>query len=194
MPETTEVWLPVVGYEGLYAVSDAGNVRSLARVNICGRPVRERVLKPRRHPDGHLRVTLCRGGVQKTFLVHRLVATAFLPDPGPNEECCHGDGDPSNNAVSNLRWDSRSENHRDCVRHGTHNHARKTHCPRGHPLAGNNLVPSKITRGRRLCLACDRASGWFRRRPKPDLSTFQAVADDYFERLEQNHTERTERS
>jgi len=63
-----------------------------------------------RGPDGRSRMVK----------VHRLVCRAFHgPPPSPKHEVAHGDGDPGNNAASNLRWATRSENHRDKHRHGT---------------------------------------------------------------------------
>lgn len=51
--------------------------------------------------------------------VHHLVAMAFLPLPKPGQICCHNDGDPTNNHVSNLRWDSYKNNQTDRRAHGT---------------------------------------------------------------------------
>lgn len=54
--------------------------------------------------------------------VHRLVLMAFVgPPPTHRHQCAHGDGDPANNAVENLRWATCAENHADKLGHGTHN-------------------------------------------------------------------------
>jgi hypothetical protein len=57
---------------------------------------------------------------RKNILVHRAVAMAWLGEPKEGEEVCHIDGDRAHNAVSNLRWDTRSGNHADKLKHGTH--------------------------------------------------------------------------
>lgn len=69
---------------------------------------------------GHHRVTLYRSGDPKSrrSLVHHLVLNAFVGPCPAGLECCHGDGDPSNNHVDNLRWDTRVENRADRARHG----------------------------------------------------------------------------
>lgn len=103
-----EIWKPVPGYEGQYEVSNMGRVRSF-RLNAAGKI---RVLT--KNKAGHLYVTLGRG-VNKT--VHWLVITAFIGSRPAGKECCHNDGNPANNCVSNLRWDTHKENARDIFRH-----------------------------------------------------------------------------
>jgi len=122
---TQERWLPVVGYEGLYEVSDHGNVRSLDRWH--QRPASRRNPEPWRRlypgqrltpsPDGrgYQRVTLHNKG-RKVALVNWLVLEAFV-GPRPWGGCSlHGDDDKSNNRLPNLRWGSQAENTRDAVR------------------------------------------------------------------------------
>lgn len=157
-----EVWKPVVGREGLYEVSDRGQVRSLDRYlrAACGgsRLHRGRTLKSRavNRSSKYLRVSL--GGADKPVYrsVHVLVLEAFVgPRPTPNHDACHGDGDPLNNRLENLRWATKSENQRDRVRHGTHHEALKTACLRGHQFTEWNLVKSRLPH--RACLSCNRA-------------------------------------
>lgn len=119
-----EVWKPVPGYEGLYEVSDQGRVRSLDRYVQCSGPVKGayvsfkkgRLLRPGPSNYGHLSVVLGRG---QTRMVHDLVLRAFVGCPPAKHECCHGNGDPSDNRLENLRWGTRSENILDAVKHGT---------------------------------------------------------------------------
>lgn len=96
-----EEWRPVKGYEGLYAVSSLGRVRSLER-GTTWHDVH--VLKQWRLNGEYRQVRLCAGGKFKSYSVHRLVAQAFLPNPD-NLPCVnHKDEDPSNNAACNLEW------------------------------------------------------------------------------------------
>ena len=121
----SENWLPVVGYEGMYSVGDLGRVRSevriVARSDGGALSVRERILKVGRDGGGYLHVTLFAGSERKIRYVAHLVAAAFI-GPRPHKyEVCHNDGDKTNNAASNLRYDTRTGNSADKVIHGTHN-------------------------------------------------------------------------
>lgn len=98
-----EIWLPVKGYEELYAVSNLGRVKSL-------KFDKEKILKPAKRKDGYLQVVLCKNGKMKHFLIHRLVAEAFLPNPEGLPEVNHLNENKSNNVVSNIEWCSRSYN------------------------------------------------------------------------------------
>lgn len=95
-----ETWKPVVGYEGLYEVSDTGLVRSLN----WERTKQVRVLRPGNVGRGYLFVQLSKDGHVKNFLVHRLVAQAFIPNPQCLPQVNHKDEDKENNSVANLEW------------------------------------------------------------------------------------------
>lgn len=171
-----EHWKPVVGYEGSYEVSDQGHVRSLDRFNSRGHRIRGGVLKPAPDHSGHLHLRLSRDARSQGAYVHALVLAAFIGTRPIGQEACHNDGNPQNNRLDNLRWDSRSENARDRVRHGTHPESRKTACPRGHALVEPNLMPSATRRGHRSCLACNRAHA--------SASPFsKQLADAHYERI-----------
>lgn len=150
------IWKAVDGYEGQYEVSDRGHVRSLERLDSEGKRVSGRVLSGGFGPGGHPKVSLWKGGVRKHFYVHTLVLEAFVGPRPEFMEACHEDGCPTNNHVSNLRWDSRSANVRDSVEHKTHNESRRTECDRGHLLEAWNLVAANLRRGKRTCKACTR--------------------------------------
>ena len=97
-----EVWRAVKNYEGRYEVSNFGRVKSLydARHNIY----REKILKPYSNGKGYLRVGLFKDGKHKKFLVHVLVAQAFIPNQ-QNLPCLnHIDENTMNNCVNNLEW------------------------------------------------------------------------------------------
>lgn len=103
-----ERWLPVRDYEGLYEVSDMGNVRSLPR---NGTSRTGTVLKPAVDSNGYRRVVLAVYGVNKNCKVARLVALAFIPNPENKPEVNHIEGrEKWNDAVSNLEWATKSEN------------------------------------------------------------------------------------
>jgi hypothetical protein len=112
-----ERWLPVVGYEGFYEVSDRGRVRSLDRVDACNRRRGGHFLKQSRSAS-YPAACLYRDGSKRTLRVHCLVLTAFV-GPCPNgTEGCHNDGDRSNNKLRNLRWGTYSSNASDKRLHG----------------------------------------------------------------------------
>lgn len=145
-----------MGYEGQFEVSDHGRVRSLDRRVPCAggktRMIRGQLLRPVVTDSGHLVVTLP-GRPRRKTRIHRLVLTAFVRPPQPGEEGCHDpDPDPTNNHLSNLRWDTRAENNRDTVRHGRHHWASKTHCPRGHAYTPENTYLGG--NGGRNCREC----------------------------------------
>lgn len=149
------LWKPVVGYEDLYAVSSTGLVKRTAEgpATFAGR-----ILKPALTRGGYLTVRLYRNGVGTGRTIHRLVAFAFIGPEPEGCEVCHNDGNPANNDVANLRWDTRSSNTLDTVKHGTNYLASKTHCPQGHPYDDSNTgyTPSGHGSSGRICKECKR--------------------------------------
>ena len=119
-----EVWKDIPGYEGRYQASTEGRIRSVShRVRLVAhgkettRLMQGRVLRPGRYcKSGHVSVVLGHGAGGSP--VHRLVALTFLGPAPDGCEVCHNDGDPTNNALSNLRYDTRSENIKDVLRQG----------------------------------------------------------------------------
>lgn len=101
-------WLPVPGYEGVYEVSEQGEIRRY------GKERRTTVDK-----KGYVRITLSKNGKVRNFLVSALVCKAFH---GPRPEGCeaaHIDGDQKNNRADNLCWKTHAENIADKFLHGT---------------------------------------------------------------------------
>lgn len=103
-----EEWRDVKVYEGLYQVSNKGNVKSLPWP---GHHKKAIIMKQSTMDSGYKQVTLyTRDSCKKKMLVHRLVADAFYSNPLHLKEVNHLDGDKGNNSVNNLEWASRSEN------------------------------------------------------------------------------------
>lgn len=115
--EQEEIWRDIEGYEGQYQVSNLGRVKSFDRIDGAGHLKRGRILRPVPDKKGYLRVQLHKEGKRKLFLVHRLVAQAFIPNPEGLPQVNHRDEDPSNARADNLEWCTASYN----VNYGTHN-------------------------------------------------------------------------
>ncbi len=116
-------WREVVGYEGLYEVSNLGEVRSLARRVGCSggrtRVRKPRLLYPFMSAKEYWRVTLTDpGGTKKSHRLHHVVATAFLGDRPPGLLALHRDDDKSHNALSNLYYGTHKQNVADATRNG----------------------------------------------------------------------------
>lgn len=98
-----EIWKDIKEYEGLYQISNLGNLKSLKRM-MKNRKCKEIIKKPSVLPKGYLQICLCKNGKLKYISIHRLVAQTFIPNPN-NYPCVnHKDCNPKNNAVSNLEW------------------------------------------------------------------------------------------
>ena len=118
----TEHWRPIAGFDG-YEVSDLGRVRSW-KVRGPSKAGRRRKVPIIRRTDkmkrcGYEIVGLRDGGEPIKKLVHRLVLEAFVGACPLGMQACHNDGNPTNNRLSNLRWDTPAENGQDRIRHGT---------------------------------------------------------------------------
>ena len=138
-----ETWRSVVG-SSVFEVSDYGRVRN-AKTGV--------VRKLQARPSGHLTVRF----ENKTRHVHRMVLEAFVGPAPENTECCHNNGDPQDNRVANLRWDTRSSNRRDSVNHGTHVsvYRYRDACGAGHPyVSGSYRMQVRQNTRARICKQC----------------------------------------
>lgn len=109
-----EIWKPVKDYEGLYEVSNYGNVRRIWRygrewIGAC---------KPKHTKDGYLETTLVKNNEYKYIRTHRLVAFAFCDNPQNKTEVNHIDGNKLNNRADNLEWVTSSENQKHAYKVG----------------------------------------------------------------------------
>lgn len=107
-----EIVKTLPGYEKEYAVSNLGNVYSLIFKSRYGTFKRQKLLKPNISKSGYYSFAIGsqKECLMKRYLLHRLVALTFLPNPDNKTFVNHIDGDKSNNVVSNLEWCTRSEN------------------------------------------------------------------------------------
>lgn len=119
-----EKWLPVVGWEGLYEVSDCGRVRSVLRRSIYkGRRTGGKMLKPytnkrRKHLTVNLSGREHGKGKLRPIFIHRIVLEAFVGPAPAGMIARHRDGDGGNNLLSNLAWGTHKENSADSLVHG----------------------------------------------------------------------------
>ena len=118
MSKLIEEWKDIKGYEGLYQVSDWGNVKSLPRLSkrTSSRHrgtsilIEERIIKQSLQTSGYRVVGLNKDGKNKQFQVHRLVAEAFIPNPDDKPEIDHINTIRTDNRVENIRWCTHIEN------------------------------------------------------------------------------------
>jgi hypothetical protein len=112
-----EKWKDVVGYEGLYSVSNLGRIKSLDKViyynrggNSLSMKKSVRILKQNKTRDGYFGVCLFKDSKRKYVRVHRVVAETFIKNPKNKPYINHKDGNKLNNYVNNLEWVTGSEN------------------------------------------------------------------------------------
>jgi len=120
--ENTEVWKPIAGYEGLYEVSNFGNVKSLS----YHRTKVERILRLST-AAGYPLIHLYKCGKSTAIKIHRLVATAFIPNPDSKPTVNHINGIKTDNRVQNLEWATYSENLKEAHRLGLANSKGERH-------------------------------------------------------------------
>ena len=101
-----EIWKDIKDYEGLYQISNLGNVRSLDRVverhgltNLPGR-----MMKTVIHSNGYVVISLSKNGKRISYFVHRLVAEAFIPNPNNYPLLNHKNEIKNDNRVENIEW------------------------------------------------------------------------------------------
>jgi len=108
-----EKWRDIVGFEGIYKISDHGRILSMRTNSIKKLTIHSNDPRPY--------LGLWKNNKSTIVRPHKLVMEAFVGKRPEGMECCHNDGNPQNNHLSNLRWDTSKNNHADKVRHGTTN-------------------------------------------------------------------------
>lgn len=185
-----EAWVPVVGWEGFYEVSDRGRVRGLGRTVVRGnginQTIKPRVLKSWNNSvDGHPMVVLSDTSKGKRLYayVHSLMMEAFVGPRPEGMQVRHLNDVFDDNRLENLRYGTRSENGFDRVDNGIHNYAKRDSCKRGHLFAGPNVnIKTEGRYSTRLCKACRLTMGHLYRHPelKPQRD---AIADEYYRKI-----------
>jgi hypothetical protein len=142
--ERPEIWKDINGLEGSYQISNKGKVRSLTRVIVWKDRNRKStfkggLVKTFKDKYGYLQVKLQTKNRQTGYSVHKLVATAFIPNPFNLPLVNHIDTDKTNNVVDNLEWTTPKGNTAHAVKNGVHANMRK----------GKKLTPEDIPTIRR---------------------------------------------
>lgn len=134
-----EIWKDIKGYEGLYQISNLGNVRSLERLVYKSDGViqcrKQRIMAKRKSSDGYYFAKLNVDKNSKSIAIHRLVAEAFIPNPYNLPEINHIDTDRTNNVVTNLEWCT----HKDNVKHSA-NLGHYKHYGKNNPNYGKHTL------------------------------------------------------
>lgn len=117
-----EYWKDVPDYEGFYVVSNLGRIKGLVReIDMSNGNTGlfyERIMAQRLRPSGYLCTELCKKGIRKHFLCHRIIALAFVDNPFNYEVVNHIDGCKTNNKISNLEWCSSGQNQEHAYKSG----------------------------------------------------------------------------
>ena len=95
-----EIWEDIKAYKGKYQISSLGRVKMLDYVASDGRKIKGRIRKLQKNNSGYIIVNI----IGKTYLVHRLVAEAFIPNPNNYPQINHKDENKQNNRIDNLEW------------------------------------------------------------------------------------------
>jgi len=127
-----------------YEVSPVGGIRNAKTL---------RELKPQTSLDGYLHCTLIRGGKKHTVKMHRPVAEEFIVRPNGCSEVAHNNGIRYDNRLENLRWDTRTGNQKDRLKHGTHNRGERGACAKFTNMQSKEIKAAYASGASRMALA-----------------------------------------
>lgn len=154
---SSEAWLPIAGFEGIYEISDQGTVKRLGGTKGARN---DRILSPYTSGFGYLTVSLSRENERTRRTVHSLVAEAFIGPRPQGLQVRHLDGTKENNCKENLKYGTPLENSADLDRHGARrsHFGERTHCSRGHAYTEANTRIKVRSSGakERVCRTCAR--------------------------------------
>lgn len=119
-----EVWKDIKGYEGLYQVSNFGKIKS-----------KRKILKQFINHKGYFIIQLSKRNISKTYIVHRLIAEAFIPNTENKPQVNHKDGNKQNNCIDNLEWCTNNENKA---------HAKINKLCKSSPIGEKNIRAKKV--------------------------------------------------
>ena len=144
-----EEWKSIKGYEGLYQISNHGEIYSLRQ---------HKMLKQSLNNKGYFRVALYdEGGNEKWWFAHRLVAEAFIPHTEDKDTVNHLDFNPQNNSVDNLEWTDRNGNMRYSAEAGRFNKTeewKKQQTARARKDQGKSVLGRNIASGEYIVFEC----------------------------------------
>jgi len=112
-----EQWKPIRKYEGIYEISECGNIRRI--LNRYGN-IQNKIIKPSHTPDGYFKVRLSKNGIYEQPNLHRIIYEAFVRDIPHNMQVNHKDFDKENNSLNNLEIVTAKENIRHTLRNSRH--------------------------------------------------------------------------
>lgn len=135
--DSDEIWKDIIGYEGMYQISNYGRIKTLSRKYKCSL-VKEKIKTLNPNRNGYLQVSLCKYGKKKPYMVHRLVAKHFLKDFGEKLDVNHKDCNKTNNNVNNLEMVTRKQNIKHAWQNGLCENVRKA-------SKRNVLIATKIS-------------------------------------------------
>lgn len=136
----SEIWKDILGYEGIYQISNLGRCKKLYREWFGGnggkRFTEEKIMTPHYSKFGYNHQPFIKNGKLKDLRICRLVAIAFIPNPENKPFVNHKDGNKANDNAGNLEWNTRSENDMHAFKNGLRS-----------AMTGSKNGMSKITEG-----------------------------------------------